>query len=77
MPIKHYDMNWTFNYSKWAYNVFAKRCDMNMTQAEFAGHCGCSPSVISHIETGHWVSMPTIIVISDILNLSLLAFIER
>jgi len=77
MPVKHYDCNWTFDYTAWAYDVFTKRCESNMTMAEMGGRCGISTSVINKIETLQWVSFPTIILLSDVLDLKLIAYLKR
>lgn len=77
MPIKHWTSKWTFDYTAWAYEVFKIRCDSNMTAAEMAGRCGVSHTTILHIEAGQWIAMPTIILISDILEIPLINFVKR
>jgi DNA-binding XRE family transcriptional regulator len=77
MPIKHWDRRFSFDYTAWAYAVFSKRCDSNMTVTEMAGRCGVSHTTMIHIEGGHWVSLPTIILISDILDITLINFVKR
>lgn len=77
MPIKHYDIRFTFDYEAWCYAVFARRCDINATQREFAEAAGVSQGTVSSIERGAWVSFPTIIYLSAIWGLDLMEFLKR